>query len=255
MATLSISKTYDDGTLLEESDLDPLVTAPQTFVNTTKLNDDNISNSGITGSSKLKDGSVTTAKIVNNGITESLIAAGAVTSAKITDANITTAKINDLAVTTAKINDAAVTTGKLAASAVTSVKCTANWAITSVPATTSAGSGVRTITVAQVTITGNSRPTLIVASCPMTINVSATTSGGTVSFCKGNTATSIANFTLESSGLSAPSNTGGFLSFVDTTGASGSTTYYIVINTTTNTNNVSYGPALNDDSYFLVQEL
>lgn len=255
MSTISITKTYDDGSLLSETDLDPFISGSQTFVNTTKLNDDNIANSGITASTKLKDGTVTTAKLAASSVTESALATSSVTSAKITDANITTAKITDSSVTTAKINDSAVTTGKLAASSVTSVKCTANWAVATIPATSSAGSGERTITVAQVTITGNSRPVILTASCPISITLTGSNSGATVSFCKGDTSTSIANFTLQSSPTNAAANLLGSMAFLDSTGGSGSTTYYLVISTTTNTSTVTYGHNANDDSYFWAQEI
>lgn len=85
MPTLTITKSYADGDILTEADLDNIRNDVITFLNTTKLDDDNIQDAGITGSSKLIDSSVTTAKI------------------------------NDAAITTAKIADLAVTSDKLAA--------------------------------------------------------------------------------------------------------------------------------------------
>lgn len=122
MPAISISKTYADGDILFESDLDTIREDIETFLNVTKIDDDNIQDSGITASSKLVDATVTAAKL----------AADSVTTTKIADLNVTTAKINDLAVTaaklgasaveTAKINDSAVTTAKINDGAVTQAK-------------------------------------------------------------------------------------------------------------------------------------
>jgi hypothetical protein len=107
MATLSITKNWADGDILLEADLDEIKTDVETFLNTTKINDDNIQTSGITASSKLIDASISTAKLADS----------AVTTAKITDLNVTAAKIAADAVTTAKILDANVTKAKLATAA------------------------------------------------------------------------------------------------------------------------------------------
>jgi microcystin-dependent protein len=72
MPTLSVTKSYSDGSVLTEADLDAMKNSLETFFNTTKIDADNIQDSG-----------VTTAKI----------AASAVTTAKIADANVTTAKL------------------------------------------------------------------------------------------------------------------------------------------------------------------
>jgi hypothetical protein len=102
LATLAITRNYNDGEVLTEADLDAICDSVETFLNSTKINDDNIQNSGITGSDKLVSQSVTTAKIA--------------------DLNVTTAKINDLAVTTGKLDALAVTAAKLAADAVETAK-------------------------------------------------------------------------------------------------------------------------------------
>lgn len=107
MATLSITKNWADGEILLEADLDEIKTDVETFLNTTKINDDNIQTSGITASSKLIDASISTAKLADSSVT----------TAKINDSAVTTAKINDSAVTTAKINASAVTKAKLATAA------------------------------------------------------------------------------------------------------------------------------------------
>lgn len=109
MATLTIPKGWADGDILLASDLTAFKTAVETFINTTKLNDDNIQAQGITGSTKLAAASVNAAKLATNAITTAKIVDEAVTAAKITDLNVTTAKIADEAVTRAKLYDLTLT--------------------------------------------------------------------------------------------------------------------------------------------------
>lgn len=122
MAQLLTTRNYDDGEVLTRADLDAFLDDIETFLNTTKINDDNIQNAGINGALKLLNQSVTAAKLASDAVTNAKIENDAVTTVKILDSNVTTAKINDLAVTTAKINDLAVTTGKIADDAVTNAK-------------------------------------------------------------------------------------------------------------------------------------
>lgn len=103
MATLSTTRNYEDGEILTQADLDAFLDDIEIFINITKLNDDNLQNNGITGSTKLVTGSVTAAKL----------AADSVTTAKIVDSNVTTAKIADANVTTVKIADDNVTFAKM----------------------------------------------------------------------------------------------------------------------------------------------
>lgn len=146
MPTLNINKSYADGEVLFESDLDNIINDTETFINVTKLDDDNLQDNGITASLKLVDGTITTAKlasdavttakiiddavttskIINDAVTTAKILDANVTTAKILDANVTTAKLADNAVTTAKILNANVTTAKLADGAVTAAKLSAN---------------------------------------------------------------------------------------------------------------------------------
>lgn len=72
MPTLTITKQYDDGTVLTETQLDTAFASVTTFVNTTKLDSDNIQDGGLDADT-LASSAVTTAKI----------AAGAVTLAKL----------------------------------------------------------------------------------------------------------------------------------------------------------------------------
>ncbi len=132
MASLNVTRSYDDGEVLVRADLDAFLDDLETFFNATKINDDNIQNSGITGStkllngsvtaSKLGTGSVTTAKLDDLAVTSAKIANGGVATINILDANVTVAKLATDSVSTIKIIDANVTTGKLANDAVTNPK-------------------------------------------------------------------------------------------------------------------------------------
>lgn len=53
MPTFTMTKTYVDGNVLNESDLDNMKSSTETFLNTTKIDDDNIQDTGIS-KSKLK---------------------------------------------------------------------------------------------------------------------------------------------------------------------------------------------------------
>ncbi len=98
MATLSITKQWANGEVLLEADLDYIKSDIETFLNTTRVNDDNIQAGGITGSTKLVDLSVTVGKLATDSVS----------TAKIIDSNVTTAKIADLNVTYAKLAAAAI---------------------------------------------------------------------------------------------------------------------------------------------------
>lgn len=84
MPTLAITKTYSDGTSLDESDLDNIRTSVETFVNTTKLDASNIQDSAAT-SSKIAPAAVTESKLAANSINTAAIQDGAVTPAKLAD--------------------------------------------------------------------------------------------------------------------------------------------------------------------------
>ncbi len=83
MALISVSRTYEDGEILTEADLDAFLDDVEAFLNVTKLNDDNIQDSGINAATKVLNLSVSTSKL----------AASAVTTSKIADANVTDAKL------------------------------------------------------------------------------------------------------------------------------------------------------------------
>lgn len=164
MASIDITRAYLDGEILFASDVDAIIDAIETFLNVTKLTDDNISNSGITGSLKLVNASVTNAKLATDAVGTTNIVDGAVTTAKIAASAITTAKIADGAVTNAKIATDAVDSSNIVDGSVTRVKLAApNYVISSsstgVFNTTSATATA--VTNASVTITLTGRPVLI----------------------------------------------------------------------------------------------
>jgi hypothetical protein len=159
MSTLTTTRNYGDSTILYASDFDAIILSIETFVNTTKLNDDNIQTSGITASTKLATSAVTTAKLAANAVTTAKLADGAITSTKITDANVTTDKLASETVSTANINDLAVTSAKLAGSITRDKLATCNYAFGSSSGTVSSSTG--SVLICSVTITTTGRPVLI----------------------------------------------------------------------------------------------
>lgn len=93
MPTLTITKSYQDGDILFEADLDNIKDDVETFVNTTGLDDDNLQNGGITASDKIVVGTITNALMANNSVDTDEIVDDAVTEAKIIDEAITEAKM------------------------------------------------------------------------------------------------------------------------------------------------------------------
>lgn len=189
MATLDTTRTYNDGEVLVESDLDAFLDDIETFLNVTKINDDNIQNNGITGSTKLLNQSVTEAKLASNAVTTLKISDGAVTAAKIAtdavttakilDENVTTAKLADSGVTTAKLADSNVTTAKLADDAVTAAKLADSAATDSDRAVTTdhiRDAAVTTAKINDAAVTGAKKATNYLVA---TLNTSFTSSAGT----------------------------------------------------------------------------
>lgn len=115
MPSLTLTKTYEDATLLLEDDFNAFLDELEALVNTTKLDGTNILDSGITASLKILGNTTTAAKLQAN----------AVTTVKIADEGVDTTQINTDAITTAKFADSSVTTAKIAASAVTNAKLAA----------------------------------------------------------------------------------------------------------------------------------
>lgn len=114
MPTLTITTTYADGSTLTAAMLDAIKTQIQTFVNTTKLDADNLQDSAIT-TAKLAAASVTTAKIATGAISiDTQIAANTITNSHLTDDCVTATEIADGAIdAAAKIASNVVTYAKL----------------------------------------------------------------------------------------------------------------------------------------------
>ena len=68
MPTLTVTKTYSDGNVLNEVDLDNMKNSLETFFNVTKIDSDNIQDLGIE-TDKLAASAVTTGKIAANAVT------------------------------------------------------------------------------------------------------------------------------------------------------------------------------------------
>lgn len=90
MPAISLTKSYQDGDILVEADLDNLKTGVENFFNVTKIDDDNIQDNGITASSKLDDLSISTAKYANASITKTKLDASAGSSREICNATLAT---------------------------------------------------------------------------------------------------------------------------------------------------------------------
>lgn len=167
MPQLDIRRTYADGANLLKQDLDAFIDDIETFLNLTKLNDDNFQDGGITGSTKLADGTVTNEKFTSSSIATAKINDGAVTTAKIADETISTTNINAAAVTSAKIAAGAITTAKIADANVTDIKHAVN-IVTGSDAFTSNNTDLASSSpaaAASVTITASgNRPVLVVFS-------------------------------------------------------------------------------------------
>jgi hypothetical protein len=108
MPTLSITKTYSDGNTLTEAMLDNIKNDVESFLNSTKIDYNNIQAGGVaTGS--IADLAITTTKLDALAVTAAKLAADAVITAKILDANVTTAKIADKAITSVKLSQTVTT--------------------------------------------------------------------------------------------------------------------------------------------------
>lgn len=116
MPVLTLTKNYEDATLLLEDDFNVFLDEVEALLNTTKLDGDNILDAGITANLKILSNTTTAAKVQAN----------AVTTVKVEDEGVDTTQINTSAVTTAKLADSAVTSAKVAASAITNAKLAAS---------------------------------------------------------------------------------------------------------------------------------
>lgn len=159
MAQLDVRRTYADGSMLLKQDLDAFVDDIETFINLTRLNDDNFLDAGITASSKVTDATITNAKFEEGSITTAKILDLAVTAAKIANSAVTTAKIADTTVTTTEIAAAAISTVKIADANITYAKLIASNLTTGYISTTTVSTTPVDITSISITTTG--RPVFI----------------------------------------------------------------------------------------------
>lgn len=137
MPTFTMTKNYSDGNVLTEAMLDAMKSSTETFLNTTKIDGDNIQTGGVP-TAAIADSAVTAAKIataaIGDGLTggagtaiaiassaagDGLALASGVLSVNVDDStietNADTLRVKDSGITTAKINDNAVTQAKRAA--------------------------------------------------------------------------------------------------------------------------------------------
>ncbi len=115
MSTLTVSKTYSDGVVLSESDLDAVKSDLESYYNSTRIDGNNLQQGSINGASILANSAVTTSKIADSMISSEKMQDGVssttgITAAKIIDNELDTDKFNTASVTTAKIANEAITT-------------------------------------------------------------------------------------------------------------------------------------------------
>lgn len=169
MPTLTITKNWDDGTVLTESQLDDIKTSVETFINTTKIDTDNIQSGGIATTN---------------------YAAGSVDATALGTSSVTTVKINDAAVTTVKLLDANVTQAKLAARVTGTSVAAGGIAVSASSASFSAAGATFTdVTNLSVTITTLGRPVKLSLQSDGLGSVSRLTTDGesTLQFVRGST--------------------------------------------------------------------
>lgn len=114
MPTLTITQSYADGSPLTKALLDTAYDSIETFLNTTKIDHDNIQTGGI-ATANYAASSVDAAALGSDAVTSAKILDGAVTGAKL-NANVVDNSTLQLSSSQLKIKDAGVTRAKLAAS-------------------------------------------------------------------------------------------------------------------------------------------
>lgn len=160
MSTLTTTRNFATGTVLYKSDFDDFLSDIEEFFNTTGITDGNIQGTGIDGSLKLAEASISTAKIASDAVTTVKLADGAVGTVNINTDAVTTAKIADDAVTTAKIADSAITTAKIADTTIARTKLDdTNYELSS--NITLSSTVTTTTTIATLNIESNGRAVLV----------------------------------------------------------------------------------------------
>ncbi len=115
MPELTIVRSYQDGEVLMEADVDNLSSTLAELNNTTKFDSDNLQSQSIT-EEHLIDDSVTAAVIADKAVTTDKFQDEAVTAVKVIDGEIDTVNIADSAITTAKVADTAIVSSKFSSS-------------------------------------------------------------------------------------------------------------------------------------------
>lgn len=122
MPSLNVTRSYNDNRPFLESHIDDFLDDLETFINVTQLDDSNITSATIDASTKLVNGSISTAKIANNTVTSVKIAAGAVTTIKIADGVLTSGKFIDSSITAAKVASETITSTQIGSGQATNTK-------------------------------------------------------------------------------------------------------------------------------------
>jgi hypothetical protein len=118
-STLNLPFTFSSGGVIYASQMNANFEAIRAVVNA--LDDQNIANASITGSTKLIDGTVTLAKLAGNSVNSSKIVDASIVAGDIADGAIVASKIPDGSITSAKITDATVASVDLADAGVAEV--------------------------------------------------------------------------------------------------------------------------------------
>lgn len=136
--TLNIPYTFSPGGIIYSSQMNANNTAIRSVVNS--LDDANYSNAGMTGSTKLKDATVTLAKLASNSVDASKIVDGSIVLAELASSSVDSSKIvdgtialGDMAsnsVDSSKIVDGTIANGDIADNTIAEVKLAINSAPT-----------------------------------------------------------------------------------------------------------------------------
>lgn len=178
MPTLTITKSYSNGTVFTESQLDDIKNSVENFTNITKLGQDNLQNDSI-GTAQLQNTAVSTVKIANNAVTDAKLSSSSTIDS---DRAVSTDHIKNGAVTNAKVGTDAVDTTNIKANAVTQAKLALKPLVTAAPIP--AGSAGVTASSGSFTTAANSFVNITNLSATITTTgrpVRVTMLGGSVS--------------------------------------------------------------------------
>lgn len=122
MPLIETRREYADGDLLLDSDFNAFLDDIETFLNVTKIDNDNIQDVGISASFKLANATVTTAKLTDSVVSVTKLEDAAAITSCLDNANVTNAKLASSAITTPKIVNDSVTLVKIEDGTETSMK-------------------------------------------------------------------------------------------------------------------------------------